>query len=116
MFSEKDVRVREAIVSARADIARIIEWTSGKTLADLQSDRLVRYAVERAFIGLDAAIRDIPSALIAQYGLPAGAVAGFRNALAHSYDDMLDERVILTIRDDLPALDAQLANMLDRLR
>lgn len=40
-------------------------------------------------------------------------IAGFRNALAHTYDDILDERVMLTIRDDLPALDAALARILD---
>ena len=35
-------------------------------------------------------------------------IAGFRNALAHTYEDILDERVILTIREDLPVLDAAL--------
>ncbi len=38
-------------------------------------------------------------------------IAGFRNALTHTYDDILDERVILTIREDLPALDTALAAM-----
>lgn len=36
-------------------------------------------------------------------------IAGFRNVLAHTYDDILDERVILTIKDDLPLLDVALA-------
>ena len=39
-------------------------------------------------------------------------IAGFRNLLAHTYDDILDERVMLTIRDDLPALDTALAQIL----
>lgn len=39
-------------------------------------------------------------------------IAGLRNALAHAYDDILDQRVILTIQQDLPALDAALASML----
>jgi len=78
-------------------------------LPELRSNTLVRYAIERAFIAIDAAIRDIPAKIIARHGLPATLVAGFRNALAHTYDDILDERVILTIREDLPELDAQLA-------
>ena len=36
-------------------------------------------------------------------------------ALAHTYDDTLDERVILTIREDLPALDARLAEIMESL-
>jgi uncharacterized protein with HEPN domain len=70
---------------------------------------MVRYTVERAFIALAAAMRDIPEAIVAAHQLPATLIAGFRNALAHTYDDIIDERVILTIRQDLPALDGQLA-------
>jgi uncharacterized protein YutE (UPF0331/DUF86 family) len=42
-------------------------------------------------------------------------VAGFRNALAHTYEDILDARVMLTIEEDLPDLDARLAVVLERL-
>lgn len=49
------------------------------------------------------------------HGIPAGMIAGFRNALAHTYDDILDERVILTIRNDLPELDHALGAMLKDL-
>lgn len=72
----------------------------------------MRYAIERAFIAIDSSIRDIPADLLDRHGIPAGMIAGFRNALAHTYDDILDERVMLTIRDDLPALDAALAELL----
>ena len=47
-----------------------------------------------------------------RHGVPAGMITGFRNALAHTSDDILDERVILTIREDLPALDAARAAIL----
>lgn len=53
-----------------------------------------------------------PADLLARHGVPANLIAGFRNALAHTYEDILDERVMLTIRDDLPALDAALAGIL----
>lgn len=76
---------------------------------------LVRYAIERAFIAIASSIRDIPAPLLARHDVPAGMIAGFRNALAHTYDDILDERAILTIREDLPALDAALSAVASRL-
>jgi len=105
-----------AIVAARENIALIRAWALGRALADLRSDIQVRYAIERAFIAIDAAFDDIPPELVAEHGLPVRLVAGFRNALAHTYEDILDERVILTIREDLPALDAQLATLLEIVR
>lgn len=80
-------------------------------MSALSSDRKTRYAIERAFMMIDAAIRDLPTDLVADHKIPANLIAGFRNALAHTYDNILDERVLLTIREDLPALDRALARM-----
>ena len=102
-------------MAARQNIALIKAWAGGRDLEALKADTLVRYAIERAFIAIHSSIRDIPAALLDRHGVPAGMIAGFRNALAHTYDDVLDERVILTIRDDLPALDAALAKLLKSL-
>lgn len=114
--SSEDIgRAALGILAARENIALITRWAGEKPLDDLRSDTLVRYAIERAFIAIDAAFRDIPEDVVAEHDLPARAIAGFRNALAHTYDDVLDERVILTIREDLPALDRRLATILDQL-
>ncbi len=115
MSSDPQDRARQAIQSARENIALIQTWAAGRDLASLRSDTLVRYAVERAFIAIDSAIRDIPAALLESHGVPAKLIAGFRNLLAHTYDDLLDERVILTIRDDLPAVDDALVRMSEAL-
>lgn len=104
-----------AIVTARENIRLILQWPEGRDLEALKADTLVRYAIERAFIAIDAAMKDISAPLLEAHGIPVGMIAGFRNALAHTYDDILDERVILTIREDLPALDAALSAMLDAL-
>ena len=40
------------------------------------------------------AVRDIPEEIVAAHQLPAAQIAGFRNALAHTYDDIIDERVV----------------------
>jgi uncharacterized protein with HEPN domain len=112
MSSERGNKIAAAIGAARDDIGFIQTWARGRDLDALKADRLVRYAIERAFIAIASSFRDIPADLLTAHGIPAGMIAGFRNALAHTYDDILDERVILTIRDDLPALDVALAAML----
>lgn len=61
MSSSLPQKVVHAVVSARDDIALILEWTRGADLDALKADRKLRYAVERAFIAIDASIRDIPS-------------------------------------------------------
>jgi uncharacterized protein with HEPN domain len=112
MPSEPQGKIGLAIIEARDNIQLIRDWSSGQDLESIKADRKTRYAIERAFMAIDAAIRDIPPALLATYSIPANLIAGFRNALAHTYDDILDERVMLTIRDDLPALDAALEQMI----
>lgn len=115
MSSEPKGKIALAILAARENVRLIQLWAADRDLDMLRADTLVRYAIERAFIGIDAAMKDIPASDLAAHGIPAGMIAGFRNALAHTYDDILDERVILTIREDLPALDAVLAVMLDKI-
>ena len=111
MSSKGTSKVISAIDSARENIGLIQAWAKGRDLETLKADTLIRYAIERAFIAVHSAITDIPVGLLAGHVIPAGMIAGFRNALAHTYDDIIDERVILTIRDDLPALDSALKAM-----
>ena len=61
MSSEEDARIVEAIVAARDNIALIREWAAGLSLEALKADRKTRYAVERAFIAINAAVQDIPA-------------------------------------------------------
>jgi uncharacterized protein with HEPN domain len=115
MSSDAEGKVILAVIAARENIRLIQPWTSGRDLEALKSDTLVRHAIERAFIAIDSSIKEIPAALLGACGIPAAMIAGFRNALAHTYEDILDERVVLTIREDLPALDASLASMLNAI-
>ena len=100
--SDDVARTALAVGAARENLALIQLRARGRDMEDLRADTQVRYAIERAFMALDAAIRDIPKAIIDAHELPAAPIAGFRNALAHTYEDIMDERVILTIREDLP--------------
>lgn len=113
MPSEPPGKIALAVIEARDNVSLIQQWAAGQDLEAIKADRKTRYAIERAFMALDAAIRDIPDDVLAAHAIPAKMIAGFRNVLAHTYDDILDERVMLTIREDLPALDAALAKILD---
>jgi uncharacterized protein with HEPN domain len=115
MSSEARGKIVLAILAARENIRLIQTWSGNRDLDALKADTLLRYAIERAFIAIDSALKDVSAPLLDAHRIPAGMIAGFRNALAHTYDDVLDERVILTIREDLPALDKALAAMLDAL-
>ncbi len=100
------------MIEARDNIALIQLWATNQDLAAIRADRKTRYAIERAFIAIDSALRDVPPDLSAIHAIPTKLIVGFRNALAHTYDDILDERVMLPIVDDLPRLDAALFAML----
>ena len=115
-MSSEIARALDAVAGARDNIALIREWAGALDLDALRADRKSRYAIERAFMALDAAVRDVPAELLGAHGIPANLIAGFRNVLAHTYDDILDDRVILTIREDLPALDRALSSMQAALR
>ena len=54
-------------------------------------------------------------ARLAADGVTTGMIAGFLNLLAPTYDDGMDERVMLTIRDDLPVRDGMLVRLLASL-
>ena len=113
MSSEQPDKVALAAIEARDNVRLILQWSAGQDLEAIRADRKTRYAIERAFMAIDAAVRDIPADVLDAHGIPAKMISGFRNALAHTYDDILDERVMLTIRDDLPALDAALARIVE---
>lgn len=114
MPSSGDRKTRRAVLTARENIRLIREWSPG-TLEAIRADLRTRYAIERAFLAIDAAVRDIPRELAAAHAIPVDKISGFRNVLAHTYEDLLDERVLLTIEDDLPSLDGALARLLDAL-
>jgi uncharacterized protein with HEPN domain len=89
--------------------ANIESWTAGKTLADYESDAMLRAAVERAFAVIGEALlrlerRDPGTvARITNYR----HIIGFRNRLAHEYDDTDHERVWEIIQMLVPILRAE---------
>ena len=99
----------EAIVErAKQQIILIFEWTAGLDVEAYVADELRRYAVERAFIALGEAIKDLSRIVDLQSLDPGGPwrePARFRDFLAHDYDDQVIPDVVwATISDGLPDL------------
>ncbi len=89
MHFDQSEKVALAASEARDNVHLIQQWTAGLDLAAIKADRKTRYAIERAFIAIDAAIRDIPADVLAAHGIPAKMIAGFRNLLAHTMTTFL---------------------------
>ena len=93
----------EAIAKA---CSSIVAWTTGITLADYEANDMLRLAVERTFEIIGEALlrleRVDPStaALITDYR----RIIGFRNRLAHGYDDTDNQQVWNYIHSFLPVL------------
>ncbi len=99
----------QAVYYARLQIARIREWTASLTLETFEADQRTRYAVERAFIALGEAVKELGKAVDLPALDPSGPwsePARFRDFLAHDYDDRVIPTLLWnTIATDLSSLD-----------
>jgi uncharacterized protein with HEPN domain len=109
----------ESVRHARRRIARIPEWTAQDTEASFLGNTERQDAVERNFIAIGEAIKDLARGLDLQKADPAAPwreSARFRDFLAHQYEDGVSHPdVWRTIKEDLPELDAALARLAGRL-
>lgn len=105
----------QAVYYARLQIERIREWTASLTLEQFQNDQRTRYAVERAFIALGEAVKDLAKTVDLPALDPTGPwnePARFRDFLAHQYDDQVIPTLMWnTITTDLSALDSALVRI-----
>lgn len=94
--------------------ARIAQWTASSTLADYERDHLLRSAVERNFEIVGEALLRIErhdpatAARIPDYR----KIIGFRNRIAHGYDDLDHTQVWEVVHDILPGLRASVSALL----
>lgn len=105
----------QSVYHARRNIARINAWTAGLTVDSFATDERTRYAVERAFISLGEAVKELARNADLLNLDPTGPwrePARFRDFLAHDYDDQVIPTLMWkTITTDLAALDAALARI-----
>ena len=94
--------------------AYIMSEAAGRTLADYEENRRLRYAIERSFEIIGEALLRIErsdpetAARISDYR----KIVGFRNRLAHGYDDLDNAQVWEIIRTFLPILRQEVEHLL----
>lgn len=115
MSSKSKLTPLEVIQHARRRIAQIDVWTHDDNEASYLANDERQAAVERNFIAIGEAIKDLARALDLGALDPSGPwrhPARFRDFLAHKYDQGISHpEVWSTIKNDLPVLDAALARL-----
>lgn len=105
----------EIVLHARRRIEQIRRWTAADTEATYMKNDERQAAVERNFIAIGEAIKDLSKATdfdALGFSGPWKEAAGFRDFLAHRYDEGVSHPdVWATIAADLPVLDAALARI-----
>ena len=105
----------EIVHHARRRIGLIRAWTADDTEASYLANEERQSAVERNFIAVGEAIKDLARAHNLEKIDPQGQwrePARFRDFLAHQYEEGVSHPdVWRTIKDDLPELDASLARL-----
>jgi uncharacterized protein with HEPN domain len=105
----------DVVQHARRRIAQIGVWTANDSEASYLANEERQAAVERNFIAIGEAIKDLAKTHDLAALDPAGPwkrPAQFRDFLAHKYDEGVSHpEVWRTIRHDLPELDAALARL-----
>ncbi len=99
------------------DAAQLIRrFTDGKTLAEYESDVLVRSAVERQFTILCEAMTQLSSSdgSLAEQISDHESIIGMRIVLVHRYGDLDNRRVWSTITLSLPVLIQEVGSLLER--
>jgi uncharacterized protein with HEPN domain len=103
----------EMVYHARRRITLIRQWTQNDTEETYLANEERQAAVERNFIAIGEAIKDLARTIDLVAIDPQGPwrePAQFRDFLAHQYEEGVSHPdVWRTIQDDLPGLDAALA-------
>lgn len=114
-FKRSKITPPEMVYHARRRIASIIEWTKDDTEDSYLANEERQAAIERNFIAIGEAIKELSRAVDLVKLDPGGPwrePAQFRDFLAHQYEEGVSHPdVWRTIHDDLPVLDAALARV-----
>ena len=101
MRNEDQVRLEHMIEAAES----AIQFISGRGRTDLETDRMLLFAVVRAIeIVGEAASRITDETCAADPAIPWHAIVGMRNRLIHAYFEVNPQIVWETVTVELPAL------------
>lgn len=106
------VRVQHMIDAAR----QAMEFTTGRSRADLDEDAMLRLALTRLLEILGEAAKHLsPGARALAPGIPWRQITGTRDRIAHGYFEVNLDIVWRIVTAELPALPPELERLLARL-
>jgi len=106
---------RESRLSHIAEAcAAVLRFAEGRSVSDLESDLLLRSAIERQLTIIGEAMVRLREAdpEISSNVADVPRIIAFRNRLIHGYDSVDTERVWAIIKTDLPRLLAEVRALL----
>lgn len=90
-LDKKDAALLWDMLNAATEIVQFVE---GATYAEFQSNKMLRYAVERQVVVIGEAAKKVSNAFKNSHSeIPWTAIVGQRNILAHEYGEVLVERI-----------------------
>jgi len=111
MRQDDRIRLRHMIEAGEA----IGEFVSGRTREDLDSDRMLLFAVVRAIEVVGEAAAQVSEETTSRLSaIPWRAIVGMRNRIVHAYWDVDTDIVWRTAVEELPALLPLLREALER--
>ena len=109
MRAEDEVRIRHMIEAAES----IAEFVAGRERSELDTNRMLLFAVVRAIEILgEAASKVSEDERVASGGIPWKAIVGMRNRLIHAYFDVNAQLVWESATVEIPAILPQLRSLL----
>jgi len=108
------LEAKKLLEDVRQAIAKIVQFTSNKTIDDYLGDALLRSAVERQFEIIGEALNRLDDAAhdVAERISTYQRIISFRNILIHGYDVVEDQIVWDIIVNDVPILHQQIVQLL----
>ena len=110
---QKDAALLWDIKQAAEDI---IDFVKEMDAHQFESNKVVRYAVERQVLVIGEAAKNISDTLKDNHPeIPWSAIVGQRNIIAHEYSDILVERIWLLAVEYIPELLKQIESLIPEL-
>ncbi len=94
----------------------ILEFVADKTFEDYEQQRLLRSAVEREFVIIGEATNRLHhhNEHLANQISNHQSIISLRNIIAHRYDDVRNDLIWTTIKNDLPTLLDEVTTLLEQ--